>query len=76
MLGAAEITVAVNRIAIDHAPHGRGTVGVMQVHPGSRNVIPGQVNMTIDLRSLEPDSLTAMVAELKEVVEAVSQRHR
>ncbi|WP_255303252.1 Zn-dependent hydrolase [Cobetia sp. 5-11-6-3] len=76
MLGAAEITVAVNRIAIEHAPHGRGTVGVMQVHPGSRNVIPGQVNMTIDLRSLEPDSLTAMVAELKEVVEAVGQRHR
>jgi N-carbamoyl-L-amino-acid hydrolase len=65
MLGAAEITQAVNRIANNRQPHGRGTVGVMQLHPGSRNVIPGQVKMTIDLRHLEPDALNEMVQELR-----------
>ena len=29
--------------ALRHAPHGRGTVGMVQVHPNSRNVIPGRV---------------------------------
>jgi N-carbamoyl-L-amino-acid hydrolase len=27
--------------ATRHPPHGRGTVGMVQVHPNSRNVIPG-----------------------------------
>lgn len=75
LLGAAEITQAVNRIANEHQPHGRGTVGVMQVHPGSRNVIPGQVKMSIDLRHFDADALTAMANSLVELVEDVSQRH-
>ncbi|MDR5860171.1 Zn-dependent hydrolase [Halomonas eurihalina] len=75
MLGAAEITQAVNRIANDHPPHGRGTVGVLQLHPGSRNVIPGQVRMTVDLRHFEPKALVAMAEELHQVVEETSQRH-
>ena len=75
LLGAAEITQAVNSIANEHQPHGRGTVGVMQVHPGSRNVIPGQVNMSIDLRHFDADTLTAMANSLVELVKDVSQRH-
>jgi hypothetical protein len=34
-----------------HPPHGRGTVGMVQVHPNSRNVIPGRVKFSIDLRN-------------------------
>ncbi len=34
----------------DFAPLGRGTVGVVQVHPSSRNVIPGRVRFSVDLR--------------------------
>lgn len=75
MLGAAEITLAVNRIANACQPHGRGTVGMLQLHPGSRNVIPGQVRMTIDLRHFAPDTLAAMAAELRQIVEQTSQRH-
>lgn len=75
MLGAAEITQAVNHIANDRQPHGRGTVGVMQLHPGSRNVIPGQVKMTVDLRHLEPDALNEMAEELRASVGESSKRH-
>ncbi len=42
MLAAARMVDAINRIALDEAPHGRGTVGYVQVHPNSRNVIPGR----------------------------------
>ncbi|MED5297024.1 MAG: Zn-dependent hydrolase [Pseudomonadota bacterium] len=75
LVGAAEITIAINRMARDAAPHGRGTVGVMQPHPGSRNVIPGQVKMTVDLRHLDPLTLETMATQLAEVVQEVSQRH-
>ena len=60
MMGAAEVTQALNKIALDHQPHGRGTVGCMSLHPGSRNVIPGQVKMTLDMRHWEPEALIAM----------------
>lgn len=75
LLGAAELVQAINRIASDHQPNARGTVGCLEVHPGSRNVIPGQVRMTVDLRHLEPAQLDAMVTSLNREIEAVSQRH-
>ncbi|MGQ7248593.1 Zn-dependent hydrolase [Halomonas sp. V046] len=75
LVGAGEIAVAVNRMATDAAPHGRGTVGVMTLHPGSRNVIPGQVQMTIDLRHLEPEALDAMVEGLRRAIDETCARH-
>src|SRR5690606_13304235 len=49
LLVAADLIRAVNRIALDHAPHGRGTVGCIDNFPNSRNVIPGRVSLTVDL---------------------------
>ncbi|PRW95407.1 Zn-dependent hydrolase, partial [Pseudomonas fragi] len=46
LVGAAEVVSAVNRIAHQQQPHACGTVGCLSLHPGSRNVIPGQVHMT------------------------------
>ncbi|ALM53348.1 Zn-dependent hydrolase [Halomonas huangheensis] len=75
MLGAAEVTQAINAIALRYQPHGRGTVGAMQLHPGSRNVIPGEVKMTIDLRHFDADILARMSSELRQAIEDSSQRH-
>ncbi|MFM0211764.1 Zn-dependent hydrolase [Paraburkholderia sediminicola] len=65
LLVAADLIHAVNRIALDHAPHGRGTVGWVDVHPNSRNVIPGRVTLTVDLRAADDASLTEMDAALR-----------
>jgi N-carbamoyl-L-amino-acid hydrolase len=75
MMGAAEVTQALNRIAFEHQPHGRGTVGCMALHPGSRNVIPGQVKMTLDMRHWEPEALEAMGQAVSAAVEEICQRH-
>ena len=75
MMGAAEVTQALNRIAFDHQPHGRGTVGCMSLYPGSRNVIPGQVKMTLDMRHWEPEALIAMGQAVTNAVEDICQRH-
>lgn len=47
-------------------PHGRGTVGEVHVHPNSRNVIPGTVTFTVDLRHPDPALLDAMEQQLRE----------
>lgn len=52
--------------------HGRGTVGFVQVHPNSRNVIPGEVRFSIDTRNIDDESLEAMAAQLRAVVAEVA----
>jgi N-carbamoyl-L-amino-acid hydrolase len=50
-----------------HPPHGRGTVGMVQVHPNSRNVIPGRVKFSIDLRNASDALCDAMDADIRAV---------
>lgn len=52
------------RIAHRYPPYGRGTVGMVQVFPNSRNVIPGQVRFSIDLRNVSEDLLNTMHEEM------------
>lgn len=69
---ATGIMQQVVAIAHRHPPHGRGTVGMVQVFPNSRNVIPGQVKFSIDLRNHTDALLETMAAD----IEAVIQRAR
>ncbi|KOF52449.1 MULTISPECIES: Zn-dependent hydrolase [unclassified Achromobacter] len=64
LLAASDLVRAVNRIAQDHAPHGRGTVGCLDVFPNSRNVIPGRVSLTVDLRAADDATLDGMARAL------------
>ncbi|BBN55904.1 Zn-dependent hydrolase [Pseudomonas chlororaphis subsp. aurantiaca] len=75
LVGAAQVISAVNRIAHEQQPHACGTVGCLSLHPGSRNVIPGQVQITLDLRHLHADRLQAMVDEVCQVIEDTCQQH-
>ncbi|MGI4719644.1 MAG: Zn-dependent hydrolase [Janthinobacterium lividum] len=52
------------QIAHRYPPYGRGTVGMVQVFPNSRNVIPGQVKFSIDLRNVSEDLLNTMHEEM------------
>lgn len=60
LLAAAEVVQEINRIAGAHQPHGRGTVGFLRVSPNSRNVIPGLVEFSVDLRHAAELQLQAM----------------
>jgi N-carbamoyl-L-amino-acid hydrolase len=59
-------------LANQNAPHGRGTVGMVQVFPNSRNVIPGRIQFSIDIRHTEAAKLDQMTLQLKEYIQAVS----
>jgi N-carbamoyl-L-amino-acid hydrolase len=60
-------------IALRYPPYGRGTVGYVQVHPNSRNVIPGTVKFSVDLRNVDDQKLDAMDAEIKAFVDKTSK---
>ncbi len=66
LFAATHLMQEVIHIANAHQPHGRGTVGVVQVHPGSRNVIPGRVSFTADLRHQDETTLAVMDARWRE----------
>jgi N-carbamoyl-L-amino-acid hydrolase len=71
LCGAAQIVAAVQQAALAQAPHGVGTVGDLRVHPNSRNVIPGRVDFSVDLRHPDDAALSAMTNALREAVAGV-----
>ncbi|HEX6364297.1 MAG TPA: Zn-dependent hydrolase, partial [Albitalea sp.] len=62
---ATRLMQEVVAVAHRHPPHGRGTVGMVQVFPNSRNVIPGGVTFSIDLRNATDEAVDAMAAEVR-----------
>jgi len=70
---AAQLMQEVVACAHRHPPHGRGTVGMVQVHPNSRNVIPGQVKFSIDLRNATDAECEAMDADIHAVAARISE---
>ncbi len=64
-LGMARITELVHDIAMAHQPSAVGAIGHVEVYPNSRNVIPGKVVFTIDIRSPDQATLDAMKAEVE-----------
>ena len=72
-LGMARITERVHQIATSHQPNAVGAVGQVKVFPNSRNVIPGKVVFTVDIRSPEQAKLDAMKGEVLRAAQAVAK---
>ena len=53
--------------ALRHGPHGRGTVGMVQVFPNSRNVIPGRVKFSIDVRNMTDALVEQQAQDIREL---------
>ncbi|MEW5847604.1 MAG: Zn-dependent hydrolase [Myxococcota bacterium] len=70
---ATGIMQEVVAIAKRYPPYGRGTVGMVHVHPNSRNVIPGRVKFSVDLRNVDSERLDKMDQEIRAFVEKASK---
>jgi N-carbamoyl-L-amino-acid hydrolase len=74
LLTAAELTLAVNRIASSMPGRQVATVGRIRAEPGAPNVIPGRVTMSLEIRDLAADKMElvyqAIAAEAKRIAEA------
>jgi len=65
LVGAARIVEAVRQVALDHGDDACGTVGILDVSPHSRNVIPGSCFLTADLRNPDTEELRRMDASFR-----------
>ncbi len=63
--GAARLAVALDALAREHGPTAVVTIGIVTVEPGSTNVVPGKVKLTVDLRDPRFEKLEAIEAQMK-----------
>ena len=70
---ATGIMQEVVNIGNRYPPYGRGTVGMVQVFPNSRNVIPGEVKFSMDLRNVTAELLDTMHQEILAFIEQRSR---
>jgi N-carbamoyl-L-amino-acid hydrolase len=75
-VAAAEIIVAVNRLAGEIGDGALATTGVIDAYPNSRNVVPSRVFLTVDLRHTAVETLDRMEERLKEVVAEICSQHQ
>ncbi len=62
MVAAAELTLAINEVATQNAGRQVATVGRIEAFPGAPNVIPGRVEMSLEIRDLEQAKIDAVFA--------------
>ncbi|MBZ4024092.1 Zn-dependent hydrolase [Rhodobacter sp. TJ_12] len=64
-LAMARILEMVQEVAMAAQPNAVGGVGQMQFSPNSRNVLPGTVVFTVDIRTPDQEKLDRMRAEIE-----------
>lgn len=74
LLGAARIVEMVNGIGHAHDPQACATCGMIEAYPNSRNVIPGAVFLTVDLRHPDGDKLLSMDRALRTGMAEIAAR--
>ena len=74
LLGLAEAALAAERIALAHAPTAVATVGEAAIGAPSRNVVPGTVRFTLDVRDPSSATLDAIEEELRTALDAIGKR--
>lgn len=73
LVAAAKLILAVNEIATNEKEYGTvGTVGVVEVDPGSINVVPGAVTLWVDVRGVDCASIERTLAAVRQRADAVA----
>jgi N-carbamoyl-L-amino-acid hydrolase len=72
LLGAARMIEAIHDVGMRHLP-GVASVGLIENRPNSRNVVPGEVFFTVDLRHPDESVLDQMEAEYQEALPKIAE---
>ncbi len=73
MIAAAELVLAVNRVATGREGSQVGTVGMIEAHPGAPNVVPGEVQLSVEFRDLEMATIDELFIELRGEADAIAE---
>src|SRR6202012_5130866 len=72
MTAAAELVLAIEAYAPNDPPSLVATVGRHEVWPGATNVIPGHVQLAVDIRAPDDARRNAAVTHLTERIEDIA----
>ncbi|WP_425408898.1 Zn-dependent hydrolase [Hyphococcus sp.] len=72
LLAASKLVQAVNDIAVSTPGRHVATVGRIKALPGAPNVIPGEVVMSLEIRDLETDKMTAIYEQIERAAGAIA----
>jgi N-carbamoyl-L-amino-acid hydrolase len=72
----SEIVLAVERIAKANGPNAVGPVGEAVIAAPSRNVIPGEIAFTADIRSPASETLETIDRDLRGAIAEIASRRR
>ncbi|MCD1641522.1 Zn-dependent hydrolase [Aurantimonas coralicida] len=71
-LGMARVIELVHEVAMDYQPNAVGTIGQIDVHPNSRNIIPGRCVFTVDIRSPSKETLDTMRERIEDGIDLIA----
>ena len=75
LCAAAELILELERIGNKEAIHQSvATVGVVYNHPNAMNVVPGEVELGVDIRGIDLTSLDRIEAEMKDAARRICAR--
>ncbi|SHI51429.1 allantoate deiminase [Dethiosulfatibacter aminovorans DSM 17477] len=65
LIAASELVCQIEELALSQGDGTVATVGAMDVFPGAANIVPGEVELTVDIRSRNQDCIDGVVAGIK-----------
>lgn len=71
-----EVALAIENIATSHAPNAVATIGEATIASPSRNVIPGEIAFTLDVRSPDAAIMDALDRDIRAALGEIAQRRR
>ena len=74
LVAAAQLVLAVNRVVTSVPGRQVGTVGRIAASPGAPNVIPGRVDMSLELRDLSAQKIESLFAAIQAEAKAIETR--
>ncbi|MGX9392867.1 allantoate amidohydrolase [Nitrobacteraceae bacterium UC4446_H13] len=70
----SELTLAIEKIALAHAPNAVATIGEVNIANPSRNVIPGEIAFTLDVRSPDAAIMDALDRDIRAALGKIAKR--
>ncbi len=76
LAAAAEVVLAVEAAALAEPAETVATVGRLKVSPGAISVIPGRVDLLVDIRGVDHESLDRAQAEIESLTTEIASDRR
>jgi len=72
LVAASQVVLAVNKLGTETPGEQVATVGYFNVSPNAVNIVPGQVDLKIDLRDLSQEHLEDLISRMEQEFKAIA----